>query len=148
MKKLILSAVLFMVLSTMAFAQQDSMRMKHNRHPRVEQTPEKRAQKMTDVLSNKLSLSADQKSKIYAINLASAKKAEIKRKARMAEMKKEKEAIRTELKKHDQQISAVLNDDQIKVYQDLKKERIDHFKKHRRPSHHGKWQQEKTEQEG
>lgn len=133
-----------MGLGTMAFAQQDSMRMKHKRHPRIAQTPEVRAQKMTDALSSKLSLTADQKSKIYAINLENAKQAEVKRNARMAEMKKEREAVRTAWQQHDRQISAVLNNDQLKTYQDLKKQRMDHFKKRRHADYFGKRQDKKV----
>lgn len=152
MRKLIMTAILFMGLGTMAFAQQDSVQSKGMRrhHPRVQQaqqTPEERAQKITDALSTKLALTADQKSKIYAINLESAKKAQAKREAHMAEMKKEREAMRADLKNRDHEITSVLNEDQLKAYQELKKERIDHMKKRFRPGH-GKWQGKKAEQEG
>lgn len=93
MNRTILTAVVCLCLSVNAFAQQTD----------TKKTPQQKAQHATDELSKKLSLTADQKSKIYAINLESSTKAKEGRKAAK-----------------DQKISAILNDTQRKTYAEIR----------------------------
>jgi len=112
MKKMFLSAILFIGLGTMAFAQQPGKGMR--------KSPEQRAEKMTAVLEEKLQLSEEQKAKIYAINLENVKKRDAERRERM---KTERAAMKESLQKQDEQITGILNDDQKSAFENLKKER-------------------------
>ncbi|TKC06296.1 hypothetical protein [Pedobacter frigoris] len=118
MRKLILSAILFIGMGTMAFAQQNDQK-------RERKTPEEKAQRLTDVLGKKLSLTADQKTKIYAINLEGIKE----QKGRHVKgQKPDRSLLKAEFSKRDGQINAVLNDNQRKVYQDWKTEKMNSMK--------------------
>ena len=111
MKKLIFTAILFISMGTMAFAQSDK---------KVKKTPEQKAQYATEELTKKLSLTADQKSKIEAINLESFKK--VKDSNPKGE-KKDKAAIKAAKDERDNKINAVLNDTQRKAYKEFKAEK-------------------------
>lgn len=115
MKKLMFAAVMIMGLSTMALAQTKEG------NNRVKRTPEERAQMQTDKMEKKLSLSAEQKGRIYAINLERAKQMDENRAER-----------RSAMKKNDASIEAVLNADQKKAYADWKAEKREKMKKHRK----------------
>jgi len=99
-------------MGTMALAQQSDKKVK--------KTPEQKAQHATEELTKKLSLSADQKSKIEAINLESFKK--VKDSNPKGE-KKDKAAIKAAKDERDNKINAVLNDTQRKAYKELKAEK-------------------------
>lgn len=121
MKRLIFTAMLFISMGTMAFAQQqDSTK-------RVRKTPEEKAQQLTDALAKKLSLTADQKTKIYTINLDGIKKA---KENRVKGQKPDRAVMKASMEERDSLISGVLNDDQRKTYQELKAKRAESFKKH------------------
>jgi protein CpxP len=120
MRKLIFTAMLFISMGTMAFAQQDSTK-------KARKTPEERAQHVTDALDKKLSLTADQKTKIYAINLEGIKKAQGKH---VKGQKPDKAAMKASMEERDNQISSVLNEGQRKTYDEIKAKRAESFKKH------------------
>jgi protein CpxP len=105
MKKLIFTTLCLVCMMTMSFAQKTDDKSR--------KTPQEKAQHATDELSKKLSLTADQKSKIYAINLESSTKTKDAKKSG----KKDKSAGKAE---KEQKISAVLNDTQRKTYEDIK----------------------------
>lgn len=135
MKKMMIAAVLFISMSTMAFAQQRNGRKEHK-------TPQERAQKTTDMLATKLSLSEEQKSKIYAINLENIRGMEADRQQRrQAEMKLMKEAM----DRKDEQITSLLDDAQKSTYQNLKKERFQGGKLHKRNDSQEKLKKDKQE---
>ena len=105
MKKLILSAILFISMGTVAMAQ--------NTDKRVQKTPEERAQRATDMLDKKLSLTADQKAKVYALNL------EDMQKAKSNHVKGEKRdftAMKAAMAERDTKINNILNDKQRTDY--------------------------------
>ncbi len=112
MKKLIFTAILFISMGTMAFAQQGDKKVK--------KTPEEKAQLATEELTKKLSLTADQKTKIQAINIESFKK--VKESNPKGE-KKDKAAIKAAKDERDTKINAVLNDTQRKAYKEFKAEK-------------------------
>ncbi|NRF40344.1 hypothetical protein [Pedobacter foliorum] len=112
MKKLIFTAILFISMGTMAFAQQGDKKVK--------KTPEEKAQFATEELTKKLSLTADQKTKVQAINMESFKK--IKDSNPKGE-KKDKAAIKAVKDERDTKINAVLNDTQRKAYKEFKAEK-------------------------
>ncbi|RZL33193.1 MAG: hypothetical protein EOP00_33100 [Pedobacter sp.] len=122
MKRIILSAILFIGMSTIAFAQQDIQKKERK-------TPEDKAQHVTDALGKKLSLTADQKSKVYAISLGGLKN---NKRDHIKGQKPDRSLMKAELEKRDQQILAVLNTDQKTIYQQWKKEKMESMKKHRK----------------
>lgn len=126
MKKIIFTVMLFISMGTMAFAQQD-------KSDRVRKTPEQRAQHLTDALDKKLALNADQKSKIYAISLDGLKNW---KQSHSGGQKPDRAAMKAELEKRDAEISAVLNDQQKKGYQEWKVEKMKSMKKHGKRGEH------------
>lgn len=87
MKKLFLSTLITFSLAagSLSFAQPPNagrpMGMGMKGGPKMEKkaklSPEERAQKMTDKMSEELQLNADQKEKVYQINLSAAQKNEV-----------------------------------------------------------------------
>jgi len=125
MKRLMFTAILFLGIGTMVFAQQTGGH-------KVKRTPEEKAQHLTDALNKRLSLNDGQKSKVYAISLDGIKQFEAKK---AKGEKPDRAAMKAELEKRDAQISAILNPDQQKAYQQWKAEKLEKMKKH---GHHGK----------
>ncbi len=112
--------MLFIGMGTMAFAQQqDSTK-------RTRKTPEERAQHFTDALAKQLSLTEDQKTKIYAINLEGMNKA---KGSRTKGQRPDRAAMKASMDERDQKINSILNKDQRKTYQKLKAKRAESFKK-------------------
>ncbi|WP_285057656.1 hypothetical protein [Pedobacter ginsengisoli] len=134
MRKLIFTAMLFISMGTMAFAQQDSTK-------KARKTPEERAQHATDALDKKLSLTADQKTKIYAINLDGIKKAKGKH---VKGQKPDMAAMKAAMEERDVQISSVLNEGQRKSYDEIKAKRAESFKKHGKKGNRKKSEPEKV----
>lgn len=121
MKKLII-ATLFVGFSTLSIAQQKDQKPEGR-------TPEQRAEFMTASLEKSLGLSAEQRTKIYSINLERAKKIESLKAER--QLKGQKGNIKEEFENTDTQILSVLNDSQKKAYQDLKAKRLEKMKANR-----------------
>ncbi len=132
MKKILVATALFLGFSTMIFAQQANQTTKTKRDrfqqgaQRADRSPEQRAEMITASLEKKLGLSADQRAKIYAINLERAKQMVGLRDGGQAKDKKDE--VRTSLKASDEKILAVLDANQKKTYQDLKADRKESIK--------------------
>ncbi|MDL2214844.1 DUF4890 domain-containing protein [Dysgonomonas sp. OttesenSCG-928-M03] len=86
---------------------------------RQQASPEMRAKRQTETLAEKLSLSEEQKQKVYDLNLKYANQAESTRsndgQDRRAQFRKQQEQKDAELK-------TILTDEQQKQYEDFKKE--------------------------
>ena len=82
-------------------------------------TPETRAQKYTSQLTEKLTLTKEQTSKVYDINLTAANQLDELR-ADRAENRNFKRAIKAVQKDRDAQIKTVLNTNQVAQYQKMK----------------------------
>ena len=119
-----ITAILFIGMGTMAFAQ-DGAKRQHK-------TPEEKAQQLTNDLEQKLSLTADQKSKVYAISLNGLQEM---KKNRVKGQKPDRGAMLAEFQKRDAQISAVLNPAQRQAYQDWKLEKMKSMKEHGKKGH-------------
>jgi periplasmic protein CpxP/Spy len=114
MKKIILTLGLMAFIGLSAMAQQ-----RGGERP----TPEQRATKMTEKMAEELSLSADQKKQILEINLERAKKMDQDRAERMKETEARKEEMdsrREEMKKQDERIKAVLTEEQLGKWEEIK----------------------------
>lgn len=105
MKKAILTIAIAVMGLTAAFAQDTTKRA---RRAMPKMSAEQRAEKVTSRLEKQLSLTADQKTKIYAIELENAKKMEAWRSADHSDMKERKAAIDEQKAK----VDAVLTADQ------------------------------------
>jgi len=125
MRKLIFTAILFISMGTMAIAQDANT-------SKTRKTPEEKAQQLTNTLEKKLTLTADQKSKIYTISLDGMK--QMKQNQVKGE-RPDREVMKAEMEKRDEQISKVLTDDQRKVYQDWKSEKMKSMKNNRKGNH-------------
>ncbi|MES2829906.1 MAG: hypothetical protein V4687_17235 [Bacteroidota bacterium] len=120
MRKLIFTAILFMSMGSIAFAQKaDGGRQK--------KSSEERAQHATDMLDKKLSLNADQKAKIYALNLEGFKKAKGTNENRE---KRDFARMKANLDERDNKINSILNDQQRVTYKELKAKRMENIKEH------------------
>lgn len=120
MKKILFTALLFISMGTLAFAQNDGPK-------KSKKTPEEKAQHAADHLAKKLSLTADQKTKIYAIDLESFKAAKA---TRVKGQKHDKSILSAEMAKRDQKINEILNDGQRKIYAELKAKKEAEAKNH------------------
>ena len=112
MKKIITLSIM-LVFSIIAFAQKDSTKAKR--------TPEERAQQMTQAMGKRLSLSEEQRAKIYAIQLEHLKKIEdVKEK----KVNGEKGSMRSVMDDLNAKITEVLTEEQKKQLEEQKKERL------------------------
>ena len=128
MKKSILTLALFIGFVTLGFSQESARRARL--------TPEERAQKKTEALAEKLSLTKEQKEKVLAINLQEAKNNEAFMKKEREEKSKEMAERKALMKSNDEKINAILTAEQKKAYQEFKEQRRDNMRKfhaHKRP---------------
>lgn len=112
MRKLILSAILFISMGTIAMAQTDGKK--------DQKTPEERAQRATDVMAKKLALTADQKAKVYAINLEDMRKPKAKH---VKGEKRDMSAIKVAMDARDSKINNILDEKQRVSYKEWKEKR-------------------------
>ncbi|GAA4205723.1 hypothetical protein GCM10022289_25620 [Pedobacter jeongneungensis] len=109
MKKAILTIAIAVMGLTAAFAQDTT---KHARRPMPKMTAEQRADKVTARLEKQLSLTADQKTKIYAIELENAKKMDTWRSADQGDRKGKMKERKAAMDEQKAKIDAVLTADQ------------------------------------
>ena len=83
-------------------------------------TPEQVAQREANALSERLSLTEDQRTKAYSIYLDKATKDIAVREARMKEMQKQRELATTEEKEQQDKINQLLNIDQKKTFENMR----------------------------
>jgi len=109
MKKAILTVAIAVMGLAAAFAQDTT---KHARRAMPKMTAEQRAEKVTSRMEKQLSLTTDQKSKIYAIELENAKKMEAWRSADKGDMKGKMKERKAAMDEQKAKIDAVLTADQ------------------------------------
>jgi hypothetical protein len=114
MKKLIATSA-FLLVGIAGFSQPGPGR------PDV--SAEQIAQRQANALSERLSLSEDQRSKAYNVYLDAAKKNIAEREARMKEIQKQREAAEADQKNQSDKISQLLNADQKKTFQEMQARR-------------------------
>lgn len=124
MKKLILLSASLIMMSASVNAQEVIRKPKQDKTSKENLTPEQRAQKHVEALSNEIAISADQKTKIYDLAITKAKKAdEIKAKYKSAE---NKEGLQTELdanrKEYRKNVKAILTPEQVETLKAKHKE--------------------------
>lgn len=121
MKKLILSTILFLGLTATGFSQETTQR--------VQKSPEERAQRMTDMLDKKLSLSENQKTQIYQVSLERAQAISNFQGDRKTV---DKAQMKAKFEASENKIVSILNDSQRVTYAQLKAEREERMKNHKR----------------
>ncbi|QDW24938.1 hypothetical protein [Pedobacter sp. KBS0701] len=109
MKKAILTIAIAVMGLTAAFAQDTT---KRTRRAMPKMTAEQRAEKITSRLEKQLSLNADQKSKIYNIELENAKKMEAWRTTDKSDMKGKMKERKAAIDEQKAKVDAVLTADQ------------------------------------
>jgi len=87
---------------------------------RQQSTPEERATRQTERLTEKLSLNEDQKKKVYDLNLKYAKKD--KSQAKKGDREQRREEFRKSEEQRSTELKALLTDDQQKKYDEYLKE--------------------------
>ena len=112
MKKLFVISIMLIATITFASAQQ-----------RQRQTPEESAKTYTERMEKLLTLSADQKTKIQAINLDLAKQMNAQWQNNQGNREAMRSSIQAIEKKRDEQYKTVLKADQFKKYLADKEER-------------------------
>jgi protein CpxP len=110
MKKIIFTSA-FLLCTFFSFSQQMP--------ERKPLTAEQIAQRKANALSQRLSLTEDQRSKAYTIFLDKAKKDLAAREALMKEMQKQRQQADAEAKLQNDKLSQLLNADQKKTFQDM-----------------------------
>ncbi|WP_316826907.1 hypothetical protein [Pedobacter miscanthi] len=109
MKKAILTIAIAVMGLTAAFAQDST---KHARRAMPKMTAEQRADKVTSRLEKQLSLTADQKTKIYAIELENAKKMDAWRSADQGDMKGKMKERKAAIDEQKAKVDAILTAEQ------------------------------------
>lgn len=90
--------------------------------PGKNKTPEERAQVMTERMSTHLSLSADQKAKVQALNLEKARKMSAIKEKRANDRKKTVEEAKAYQQDWDKELKTILTTDQYAEWQKQKSE--------------------------
>lgn len=121
MKKLLIICGLLFSVITFAQAQQDGGRRMG--------TPEERAKRNTEMLTKKLSLTADQQTKVSAIYLEQATAMKKMREDASGDRDAMRAAMKKSSEESDAKVTALLNDDQKKAYTAYKEERKEAMKK-------------------
>lgn len=128
MKKIMITTALVASLISLGYSQEiadrprkESTRTEMQGDHRQARTPEQRAQMATDILEKKLSLTPEQKARVYGINLERAEKMD-------KTIKSEREFHETHIKtrkslmeESEKELIKILNIDQQKSYDDMKK---------------------------
>lgn len=102
----------------------------HSRHHGAK-TPDEKAQRLTGVLTKKLSLSADQSAKVNSILLQSATQMDSLKANKPADRAAVKQSRKAILQSADAQLKTVFTAEQQKAYADLKAKMIERMKAHR-----------------
>ena len=145
MKRLMVTTALVASLISLGYSQEragrqrnESARIEQPNNDRQPRTPEQRAQMATDALEKKLSLTAEQRVKVYALNLERAEKMD-------KSMKSEREFRETQMKnkkalmdESEKELNKVLNEDQQKSYDEMKKQSRERMKARTSQGHRGR----------
>ncbi|WP_026898478.1 hypothetical protein [Daejeonella oryzae] len=128
MKKLIIAAVLCVSFAGSVFAQ----KMERNTDLK---SPEERAKHQTEMLEKKLSLTPDQKSKVYALNLERAKKMENMLKSDEKERAKKMEQRKELMQESDAKLQKILNEEQRQAFNEMKSNSKNGMRDHKNMNH-------------
>lgn len=117
MKKIIFSSLLI-VFAIGSFAQGGKAKANAS-------TPEQRAERITNWMNKKLTLTADQKTKIYDVNLKYAKMNQETRTSEADDQKAMHQDLRANEKEREAEFQGILTPEQFQSFQTAKKELIE-----------------------
>ena len=117
MKKLVLSAILVLGITLSGFSQEKPQR--------TQKSPEERAQRMTDALDKKLSLTENQKQQVYQLNL---ERAQAMQHSKGTGKHQDMSQRKAQFEANESRLLSILNTDQRSAYEQLKAERAEKFK--------------------
>jgi protein CpxP len=126
MKKIILTVAIALTAFTASYAQKGD---------RNQLTPEQKAERVATNLKEKLSLSDDQKSKVYQLEVDRMKKSAEWRRDSQEAMKSKMESRKAFMKENDEKLEKILTADQKKLYESMRQERKTNIKD-RKGRHH------------
>ena len=115
MKKILGLFIMIAGMAVSAFAQEQQ-----GDRPMQPRTPEERATRQTEMMTRMLSLSEEQKTRVYDVNLKSAKQNEKFREA------KDTANIRVIQVARENAYKKILSDEQFKQYEEMKARRKEH----------------------
>ena len=132
MKKLMITAALVVGLISLGYSQNtpERSRPERNKPERQMKTPEERAQLSTDALEKRLNLTAEQKTKVYALNLERSTKMEKMRNSEIAFRKGQMEKHKDFMNETDKKLNKILSNEQQKSYQEMKTNSKEKMKNH------------------
>ncbi len=139
MKKLMITAALVASLISLGYSQDKPERPRkegeRTERMRVDKreakSPVERAQMATDALEKKLNLTADQKTKVLALNLERAERMEKTMKSDHEFRKNQMEKQRSLMEESEKKLSKILTEEQKKTYEDMKKQSREKMKARR-----------------
>ena len=145
MKTLIVTTALVASLISLGYSQERTDRP-HKEGSRSERpgersqvrTPEERAQRSTDVLEKKLSLTAEQKAKVYALNLERAQKMDKTMKSEREFRKAQMENHKSLMDESEKNLNKILTNEQQKSYDEMKKQTQERMKDRHHRGHRTK----------
>ena len=124
MKKLFVLSIMFLATITLATAQPGQGQGQRQGGQRQQMTPEERAKAQTDRLEKLLSLTADQKTKVHAIELEIGKEMTAQRQKTQGDRDAMRTALQEISKKRDAKYKEVLTADQYKKYLEDNEQRL------------------------
>jgi protein CpxP len=130
MRALILTMAILIGVMTSGYSQ--------NKEGKQKRTVEERAKIRTDAMAKKMNLSADQKAKVYELNLDKVKQMEKLRTENAKERKERFEKQKEMSADNDKKLERILNADQLKIYQDMKANSRQRMKQNHPHSRDGK----------
>ena len=105
-----------------------------NQSTSKENTPEQRAERVTNWMTKKLTLTADQKSKVYDVNLKYAKLNQATRTNDSDNRKAMYQDLKASEKEHEGELKAILTPEQFQTFQTAKQELIEKGQARRKKS--------------
>jgi len=134
MKKILITAGLLIGLVSTGYSQDTPQRKGHEagQNHREMKSPEERAKMSTDVLEKKLNLTAEQKEKVYALQLERANKMQKIQEADAASRKIQMEKRKELMDDSEKKMNKILTEEQQKTLEEMKtkgKERMQQCKR-------------------
>ncbi|MEX2512601.1 MAG: DUF4890 domain-containing protein [Cyclobacteriaceae bacterium] len=92
------------------------------REKTMDRSPEKQAERMTQMMAERLDLNEDQKKEIHALHLEQAQKRKAERESTKESMEARREAMKAEREAHHEKIAGILTEEQKEKWEALKEE--------------------------
>jgi len=135
MKKFMVTTALVASLISLGYSQEragrhrnDGERIEQSKGVRQPRTPQQRAQMATDALEKKLSLTAEQRAKVYDLNLERAENRDKSMKSEREFRETQKKNQKALMEESEKKLNKILNIEQQKSYDEMKKQSRERMK--------------------